>query len=93
MVALLFDNKSLKKLIVPLIIEQFLAVRPDTGLVVIDTLQKVRIGDANGNVYACDYRDMSALKSLADRHNIGILLVIIVLNLLLNKLTKGNFSI
>ena len=56
-------------------IEQFLAVRPDTGLVVIDTLQKVRTSDANGNVYACDYRDMSALKSLADRHNIGILLV------------------
>ena len=56
-------------------IEQFLAVRPDTGLVVIDTLQKVRTGDTNGNVYACDYRDMSALKSLADRHNIGILLV------------------
>lgn len=56
-------------------IEQFLAVRPDTGLVVIDTLQKVRTGDANGNVYACDYRDMSALKSLADQHNIGILLV------------------
>lgn len=56
-------------------IEQFLSVRPDTGLVVIDTLQKVRTGDANGNVYACDYRDMSALKSLADRHNIGILLV------------------
>lgn len=56
-------------------IEQFLAVRPDTGLVVIDTLQKVRTGDANGNVYACDYRDMSVLKSLADRHNIGILLV------------------
>lgn len=56
-------------------IEQFLTVRPDTGLVVIDTLQKVRTGDANGNVYACDYRDMSALKSLADRHNIGILLV------------------
>lgn len=56
-------------------IEQFLAVRPDTGLVVIDTLQKVRTGDTNGNVYACDYRDMSALKSLADQHNIGILLV------------------
>lgn len=56
-------------------IEQFLAVRPDTGLVVIDTLQKVRTGDTNGNAYACDYRDMSALKSLADRHNIGILLV------------------
>ncbi|MFR8331437.1 MAG: hypothetical protein ACLU9S_02890 [Oscillospiraceae bacterium] len=34
---------------------------------VIDTLQKVRTGDANGNVYACDYRDMSTLKSLADR--------------------------
>ena len=56
-------------------VEQFLAVRPDTGLVVIDTLQKVRTGDVNGNVYACDYRDMSTLKSLADRHNIGILLV------------------
>lgn len=56
-------------------IEQFLTAHPDTGLVVIDTLQKVRTGDTNGNVYACDYRDMTALKSLADRHNIGILLV------------------
>ena len=45
--------------------------RQDTGLVVIDTLQKVRTSDANGNVYACDYRDMSALKSLADRYNIA----------------------
>ena len=56
-------------------IEKFLSQHPETGLVVIDTLQKVRTGDANGNVYACDYRDMSTLKSLADRHNIGILLV------------------
>lgn len=56
-------------------IEQFLAVRPDTGLVVIDTLQKVRTADPNNGAYANDYQDMSALKSLADRRGIGLLLV------------------
>ena len=56
-------------------LELFLAKHPETGLIVIDTLQKVRIDTQNSGVYAGDYQDMSALKSLADRYNVGILAV------------------
>ena len=48
---------------------------PGIGLVVIDTLQKVRSVEPCGSAYAADYRDMSALKHLADAHRICILLV------------------
>ena len=48
---------------------------PDTGLVVIGTLQKVRSCDQSGSMYASDYRDISALKSLADKYGICILLI------------------
>ena len=48
---------------------------PDTGLVVIDTLQKVRSCDQSGSMYASDYKDVSALKSLADKYGICILLI------------------
>jgi len=56
-------------------IEQFLSEHPDTGLVVIDTLQRVRGSGDNGNPYANDYRDISVLKALADKHHIAILLI------------------
>ena len=48
---------------------------PGIGLVVIDTLQKVRSVEVSGSAYAADYRDMSVLKQLADAHHICILLV------------------
>lgn len=44
-------------------IEQFLSEHPDTGLVVIDTLQRVRGSGDNGNPYANDYRDISVLNA------------------------------
>ena len=54
-------------------VETFLAVHPDTVLVIIDTLQMVRpVHDAT---YANDYRDLSVLKRLADKHGIAILLI------------------
>ena len=54
-------------------VETFLAAHPDTVLVIIDTLQMVRpVHDAT---YANDYRDLSVLKRLADRHGIAILLI------------------
>lgn len=56
-------------------IEKFLHQHPETGLIVIDTLQKVRPIEQNVGAYASDYQDMSSLKSLADRYNIGLLLV------------------
>lgn len=54
-------------------LEQFLSEHPDTVLVIIDTLQMIRpIHDVT---YANDYRDLSALKHLADAHGIAILLI------------------
>ena len=55
-------------------IENFVAVNPETGLIVIDTLQKVRRMSYD-NAYANDYRDIGVLKALADRLGITILLV------------------
>ena len=54
----------------------FLKVHPDTGLIVIDTLQRVR-GTAHGKegAYAADYREVGALKAFADSHNVALLLV------------------
>ena len=56
-------------------IEQFLSEHLDTGLIVIDTLQRVRGSGDNGNPYANDYHDIGALKALADKHHIAILLI------------------
>ena len=54
-------------------VDAFIAAHPDTVLVIIDTLQMVRpIHDAT---YANDYRDLSVLKRLADKHDIAILLI------------------
>ncbi len=56
-------------------IETFLAEHPNTGLIVIDTLQKVR-GNTNAtNSYAADYQQVDVLKKLADKHGIAILLI------------------
>ena len=56
-------------------IREFLSVHPQTKLVVIDTLQKVRRSAPDANPYASDYRDLSALKMLADQNHIAILLI------------------
>ena len=52
----------------------FLSEHPDTVLVIIDTLQMIR-GTGYDNTYANDYRDLSALKQIADAHGIAILLI------------------
>ena len=56
-------------------IEGFLGTHPDTALVVIDTLQRIRAAGNEANPYASDYRDLGVLKGLADRHRIAILLI------------------
>ena len=52
----------------------FLVEHPDTVLIIIDTLQMIR-GTGYDNTYANDYRDLSALKRIADAHGIAILLI------------------
>ena len=56
-------------------IEKFLSQHPETGLVVIDTLQRIRAAGNESNPYASDYRDIGVLKALADRHRIAVLLI------------------
>ena len=49
---------------------------PNTGLLFIDTLQMVRDNvSSRVNAYAQDYRDLSALKKIADDHKMCIFLV------------------
>ena len=56
-------------------IEQFLKEHPQTRLIVIDTLQRIRTAGNDANPYASDYRDIGVLKALADKYRIAILLV------------------
>ena len=56
-------------------IEEFLQAHPDTVLVVIDTLQKVRIANTKASAYANDYQELSSLKRLADQACVAILAI------------------
>ncbi len=55
-------------------IRWFLDEHPDTRLIVIDTLQKVRKLQ-NDNLYAQDYKDIGILKAVADQYGVCILCV------------------
>lgn len=57
-------------------LDGFLKEHPDTALIIIDTLQRVR-GATHGKegAYAADYREVGALKAFADSHNVALLLV------------------
>lgn len=57
-------------------LEGFLNAHPKTGLIIIDTLQRVR-GAVHGKegAYAADYREVGGLKAFADGHGIAVLLV------------------
>ena len=57
-------------------LESFLQANPDTGMIVIDTLQKIRGPSSRSEgAYKYDYREMGQIKSFADKHGILILLV------------------
>ena len=56
-------------------LETFMRDYPDTGLIVIDTLQRVRGIGNDKNTYANDYGEIGQIKSFADRHRIAVLLV------------------
>jgi RecA-family ATPase len=56
-------------------IHLFIRDHPDTSLVIIDTLQKVREAGGDNYSYASDYQIITALKTLAAQHGICLLLV------------------
>lgn len=57
-------------------LDNYVSEKPQTGLIVIDTLQKIR-APANGkeSAYGADYREVGALKKFADKRGICVLLV------------------
>ena len=56
-------------------LDGFLQKHPDTSLVIIDTLQKVREVGGENYSYANDYQIITKLKSFTDSHNICMLVV------------------
>ena len=57
-------------------LEQHLSNKPDTRLIIIDTLQKVRgVGGSKETLYGYDYRELGRLKCFADEHNICLLII------------------
>ena len=55
--------------------ELFLREHPDTRLIIIDTMQKVRELSGEGNLYASDYDIIGKMKQFSDKHSICLLLV------------------
>ncbi len=55
-------------------IQNFMIEQPDTKLIIIDTLQTVRIPGTESS-YSNDYSDLMILKKLADDYQIAILLI------------------
>ena len=55
-------------------LEQFIRDYPDTGLIVIDTFQRVR-DNADKTGYATDYEEIKKIKAVADNSKIAVVLV------------------
>jgi len=56
-------------------LEKFMQDHPETGLIVIDTLQRVRGSESDKSMYANDYNEIGRIKTFADQHKIAVLLV------------------
>lgn len=57
-------------------LENYLNMHSDTKLIIIDTLQKIRLGySKKENAYIVEYRDLSMIKNFADKHSICILVI------------------
>lgn len=56
-------------------LENFINSNPETSLIIIDTLQKVRESEGDKYSYANDYVVIARLKNFSDKHGICLLLV------------------
>jgi len=56
-------------------LKKFMREHPDTKLIIIDTLQRIREMGGEKYSYASDYEIVARLKQFADQHNMCILLV------------------
>ena len=56
-------------------LEYFMREHPDTKLIIIDTMQKIREAGGEAYSYASDYEIIGKLKQFADKHSICVLTV------------------
>ena len=56
-------------------LSEFVQMHPDTRLIIVDTLQKVRENGNESYSYSADYENITALKRFSDTHNLTILVV------------------
>lgn len=45
-------------------IKDFIAQKPSTRLIIIDTLERIRNGEQDKSMYSCDYRDINLLREV-----------------------------
>lgn len=59
------------------LMEKFLEKYPDTKLIIIDTLQKIKAKPkrSNATLYQEDYTSVEPLKAIADKYSIGVIIV------------------
>ena len=53
----------------------FLTEYPDTNMIIVDTLERIRDTELDKSMYSCDYRDMTALREITNRHKLTLLLI------------------
>ena len=56
-------------------IKAFILANPNTRLVVIDTLERIRNSEQDKSMYSCDYRDINKLREVLEGNNITLLLI------------------
>ena len=56
-------------------VHNFIAEYPGTNFIAIDTLEKIRDGGRDRDMYSYDYSDMSKLREITDKHRLTLLLV------------------
>ena len=56
-------------------VHDFIAAYPNTNFIAIDTLERIRDGGRERDIYSCDYSDMSKLREITDKHKLTLLLV------------------
>jgi hypothetical protein len=55
-------------------LNNWVKANPETGLIIIDTLARIR-GSRRGAMYDNDYKEIAEVKSIADGHGIGVIVV------------------
>lgn len=53
----------------------FLKEYPNTKMIIVDTLERIRDTEQDKSMYSCDYRDMTALREITGRHKLTLLLI------------------